>query len=551
MKWYKLILLSLLTGLLLSLSWYPHGLPFLIFFSWIPMFFMSDALLKKGSRASFWKGLLYSYPGFLLWNAITTYWICYCTVPGGIAAVVLNALLESLVFGFWQSCRRSVRAQWTHPIMFAAFWMSFEYLHLNWDLTWPWLNLGNVFAVCPHCVQWYSITGVCGGTLWIITINFLLFYLIKNLRQNNTRCWILAGSAFLSILIPLLISAIQLNYFKNHIDKSTPVEAIVVQPNTDVWNEQFHLSNYTQAERILEISKPYINENTNLVVCPESCLPHSVSMMQIKSNNWPGSTSLYGGFALIDSMIAQYPNLHFVLGLSTYDIFNHKATQTAQSVGVGTYIDLYNTAICYSRNQYEGHHHKSKLVPGVEALPFPKIFGFLQDLLVDLGGSHGSLGKDNGYRTFPVHLKDTTIQICTSICYESIYGEHTAHFVKNGANLLTITTNDSWWDDSPGHIQHAQMARLRAIENRRYVLRSANGGISSIIDPMGDIMQHTEYMERTVMKEKVYAQFKQTFYSQHGDYLAWIAIFLSGCFVLLSLVERFIKIINHHHKKYE
>lgn len=545
MKWYKLTIISLLSGLLLSLSWYPHGLPFLIFFALIPMIFVSDALLAKGSKVAFWKGFIFSYPGFVLWNTITTYWICYCTVPGGIAAVVLNAMLESIVFGLWHCCRKRIDQPWIHPILFAAFWMSFEYLHLNWDLTWPWLNLGNVFAVCPHFIQWYSVTGAMGGTLWIIAVNFILYYLIKVIRSDKKKACRLGVSAFLFLVIPIVISAIQLKHFEKSIDKSTPVDVVVVQPNTDVWNEQFKLSNYSQAERILDISAPFINDKTNLVVCPESCLPHTVSMVQMQHNEWPGGTSLYGGFALVDSVIAKYPNLNFILGLSTYESFGHQATQTAQRVADNFYVDLYNTAMCYNKQQYNGHHHKSRLVPGVEALPFPKIFGFLSDLLVDLGGSHGSLGKDNGYRVFPIDVDGKTVNICTSICYESIYGEHTSRFVKQGANILTAITNDSWWNDSPGHTQHFEMARLRAIENRRYVLRSANGGTSAIINPMGDVLHKTNYLERTVIKDTVYAQTEQTFYTKHGDYLAWIAIILAGILFVFTIEEGIRKIITH------
>ena len=537
MKWYKLIVISLLSGLLLSLSWYPHGLPFISFFALIPMLFVSDALLAKGSKVAFWKGFIFSYPGFVLWNAITTYWICYCTIPGGIAAVVMNAMLQAIIFGLWHCCRKRIEQKWIHPILFAAFWMSFEYLHLNWDLTWPWLNLGNVFAVCPHFVQWYSITGVMGGSLWIIITNFLLYYLILNFRKEKKKAWMMGACAFLLILVPMIISAVQLKHFEKNIDKSTPVEVVVVQPNTDVWTEEYSLSNYSQAERILDISAPLIDEKTNLVVCPESCIPHTVSMLQIERNQWPGTTSLYGGFALIDSAIALHPNLNFILGLSTYQAFDHKASPTAQKVAEHFYVDQYNTSICYNKQQYNGHHHKSRLVPGVEALPFPEVFGFLGDLLIDLGGSSTSLGKDNGYRVFPIQVNGKEINVCTPICYESIYGELTSQFVKNGANIITVITNDSWWNDSPGHTQHFEMARLRAIENRRYVVRSANGGTSAIISPMGDIIKKTKYMERTAFKDTVYAQSEQTFYTKHGDYLAWIAIVFSGILLIYTIEE--------------
>lgn len=546
MKWYKLLALSLLSGLILAFSWYPHGLPFLIFFSFLPLFFMSDALLKKGSKVAFWKGFIFSYPGFLLWNAITTYWICYTTIPGGIAASVLNALLMALVFAAWHCCRKHVQQNWIHPILLISFWMAFEYLHLNWDLTWPWLNLGNVFAVCPQFVQWYSVTGTFGGTLWILACNFLLFYLIKSIKKDKKRTLAYSISVFALWLIPVIISVIQYKTFDQKIDKSTPVEAAILQPNTDVWNEQFRLDNTEQAARMLQIAQPILNDKTNLIVCPESCIPHTISLDALIERTAPTHIPTYGFIPLMDSAIAQHPNLNFILGLSTFKLFDHKASPSADQIGFNQFVELYNTNICYGPTQYNGHHHKSKLVPGVEALPFPKIFGFLSDLLVDLGGSHGSLGKDTCYRVFPINVGDKTLKISSSICYESIYGELATQFVRRGSNILTVSTNDSWWNDSPGHIQHFEMARLRAIENRRYVLRSANGGFSGVIDPMGNVLQKTGYLERTLLKDTVYAQTKLTFYSQHGDYLARLAIVLTFIGLIFSIEEGIRKAIKRH-----
>ncbi len=536
MKWYKLTLLSILSGLLFAFSWYPHGLPFLIFFAFIPLFLISDELLKKGSKVSFWKGFIFSYPGFLVWNAITTYWVCYTTVPGGIAASVLNAMLMSLVFALWHCCRKHSKHSWTHPIMFIAFWISFEKLHLTWDLTWPWLNLGNVFAVCPHWVQWYSITGALGGTLWVLLLNFLLYWIIVRERVLNRRAgW--TYTIFLACLgIPAIISTVMYHYHVKSIDKSTPIEAVIVQPNTEVWTEEFTLTNTQEGQRILDVAGPYLNNKTNLVVCPETSIAHSILLSAIQNKRYDGLSDNYGCFPLLDTTISKYPNLNFILGLSTFEFYDHKATITARQVDAIHFMDFHNTAVFYNKNQYAGHYHKSRLVPGVEALPFPKVFGFLSDLLIDLGGVSSSLAKDSCQRTFDFEANGKPLKVGTSICYESIYGDLTSRFVRNGANVLTVITNDSWWNDSPGHKQHFEMARLRAVETHRYVLRAANGGFSGIINPAGDIDQKSKYLERTALKATIYAQNDMTFYAKHGDYLAIITIILSALSILYSII---------------
>ncbi len=492
----------------------------------------------------FIKGWLYSWPAFLVWNGITTYWIGYCTVAGAIGAIVANSLLQAWVFGFWHCCRNQIKREWIHPILFVAFWISFEYLHLNWDLTWPWLNLGNVFAVCPRWVQWYSVTGAFGGALWILTLNFLLFYLLKHQRKTGQRAWGHALAFFLVLLIPGLISGFLYKGYEKRMDKSRPIEAVVVQQNTDPWEEEYILSNEEQVQRLIDVSGPYITERTNLIVCPESSVPHNLSLPNIQHNNYPEFNNGYSGFRLLDSVIRIYPHLNYILGLSTFELFDYKASNTCRPAGQNLFVDVYNTACCYNKNRYNGHYHKSRLVPGVEKMPFPKLLGFLGDAIIELGGSNSSLGTDTEQRTFTFDLNGTPAKVGTAICYESIYGELCGKFVRNGANVLTVITNDSWWDDSQGHKQHFEMSRLRAVETRRYVLRAANGGFSGIIDPTGNVLQKTNYDERIALKETVFAQDHQTFYVKHGDYIAKLAIILSAIGFLYTLIIWMVSLIN-------
>lgn len=542
MKWYKILLFSILSGLLLAFSWYPHGLTALIFIAFIPLFFVSDALLQKGSKVTLWKGFIASYPAFVLWNAITTYWIVYCTTPGGIAAVVLNAMLQALVFGLWHACRKRISKTWFHPIVFISFWMAFEYLHLNWDLTWPWLNLGNVFANAPRCVQWYSATGAFGGTLWVLILNYFIYSIIKKRRVDKSLSAKLAIAASAVLIVPCVISEISYHHYTSKMDKSTPVNVVVVQPNTDVWTEEYQLSNPQHIQRILQLATPWISDSTDLVVCPESCIPHTLPMTAVAQHPMRDILSVHGGFSQFDSILRRYPNLNFILGLSTYEMYEHQSSPSAQPVGNGFYADQFNTAVCYGKEQYNGHHHKCRLVPGVEAMPYPQLFGFLSDLLIDLGGSCTSLGKDTCYRVFTVSANGKPINVSTDICYESIYGELNGRFVRNGSNLITVITNDSWWKNTPGHRQHFEMSRLRAVESRRYVVRAANGGISGIIDPMGNVLQKTKYGERKSFATTVYAQEGLTFYAKHGDYLAWIAIFLAGASLVYCIVIMVVRV---------
>lgn len=542
-KWYIKLALSVLTGLILSLAWYVRWAVFLIMLAFVPLFWLSDISLQEGKRNAFGRGILLFYPAFFVFNLITTYWIAYCTLPGAAAAVILNALLQTLTFSAWHACRKQVGNRFLQLLLLISFWISFEYLHLNWDLTWPWLNLGNVFASMPWLVQWYCITGVLGGTAWILIVNFLIYQeLVFRKEKKDRPKKVIIGVFAASFILPLLVSLFF--YWDGELKMTTkprPIEAVIVQQNTDPWEEEYRLTNTQEIQRVLDVAKPYLNEKTNLVITPESAIAHTIDMEALRNHTFMEGDSRFEGFALLDSVTADYPNLNFVLGLSTVGIFDHKASPVAQEYAPGQFMEFYNTAGFYNKNGLVSHYHKCRLVPGVEGMPFPKLFGFLGDVLIKLGGTNSSLGKDTVQRAFAFEVDGKPMRIGTAICYESVYGELVAKFVRNGANILAVITNDSWWDDSPGHRQHFEMSRLRAIETRRYVLRAANGGFSGVIDPLGRVLEKTNYDERTAIKTTVYAKSGETFYVKHGDYIARIAVVFAALGFLWTVLQPFIR----------
>ncbi len=542
-KWYIKLALSVLTGLILSLAWYVRGAALLIMLAFVPLFWLSDISLKEGKRNAFGRGILLFYPAFFVFNLITTYWIAFCTVPGAAAAVIANALLQTLTFSAWHACRKQVENRFLQLLLLISFWISFEYLHLNWDLTWPWLNLGNVFASTPWLVQWYCITGALGGTAWILIVNFLIYQeLVFRKEKKDRPKKVIIGVFAASFILPLLVSLFF--YWDGELKMTTEprhIEAVIVQQNTDPWEEEYRLTNTQEIQRVLDVAKPFVNEKTNLIITPESAIAHTIDMEALRNHTFMEGDSRFEGFSLLDSVSVVYPNLNFVLGLSTVSISDHKTSPVAQECNPGQFMEFFNTAGFYNKNGLVSHYHKSRLVPGVEKMPFPKIFGFLEKAIIELGGSNSSLGKDTAQRTFAFDVNGREMRIGTAICYESVYGELVAKFVRDGANILAVITNDSWWDDSPGHRQHFEMSRLRAIETRRYVLRAANGGFSGVIDPLGRVLAKTKYNERTAIQTIVSAQSGETFYVKHGDYLARIAVVLTVLGLLFTLWEALIK----------
>ena len=530
-------LLSILSGLLLMFSWPPHGFPLLAFFAFVPLFFVSDDLLEHETKVPFWRGLWHAYIALLVWNIGTTWWIWNITPVGSIATFALNSFFMSIVFGCWQRFRTLRLPTVTAPLALIAFWCSWEYLHLNWDLTWPWLNLGNVFSNSTEFVQWYEITGTFGGTIWILVANFLFYFLLKNIRENSKVALYHGIALVLWIVLPATASLIR--YHSYQLPSPTAdnsIEVVIVQQNTDPVEEQYHMNNLQHFHRLMEVGIPKLTQNTQLLLCAETAIPWSIASAAIGTEDCPTFNSSYAWLPMVDTLTAIYPNLNFIVGLSTYEIFDHKATLTAQETNVGTFADDYNTAACFNRNGLAGLYYKSKLVPGVEKMPYPQVFGFLEKLAIDLGGTSGSLGKDTEQRTF--QLEGLPFRIGTAICYESAYGEHFGKFVKNGAQLMSVITNDGWWGNTPGHQQHFMMSKMRAVETRRTILRSANTGISAIIDERGDAHHQTKYDTRLALRDKVVPNDTITFYVKHGDYLARLCVALTALIAILSISLR-------------
>ena len=546
MKYLKLLLLSIIAGLLLWLSEAPYGFPFLAFFAFVPLFFISDQLLKTKTRFPVWFGAIYSYPAFFIWNILTTWWIWYSSKEGATAAIVLNALFMSLIFGFWHCFKTYKPVKWLIPFIFISFWASFEYLHLNWQITWPWLNLGNIFAQATRYVQWYEYTGTFGGTIWILSLNFIIYEIIQkfisyrhhqstqssDIRNAKKQFWILVGVWASLIIIPILISVVI--YSSYNIKKENGFEAVIVQQNTDPWEEQYRMSNISHVKRIIKTAKSKISDQTAFIIAPESAIPHNISIQELVDKTYPVQTYEYYGFKLIDTFLMQYPNANLIVGLSTNQRYKGMQTPTTRNPSPGLYYDAFNTSVCYNRKGTVGFYHKSKLVPGVEKMPYPQIFSFLENIVIDLGGTSGSLGIDSCQKAFTAQTLTRKVKIGAPICYESIFGELFGNFVKDGAEVMAVITNDAWWKDSPGHKQHFIMSKLRAIETRRYVLRAANTGTSAFINPLGEVSQETKYGVRTAIKEVVYPNDEITFYVKHGDYLARFCVALTALFLLFG-----------------
>lgn len=516
-----------LSGLLLGLAWPPGPLAPLLFIGWIPLWEAERRIAASGVAG---RGRLVfgaSYLAFLLWNAWTTYWVMNTAFVAGVFAVMVNALFMALVFVGWHHTRRLLPRLGVVP--FIAYWMAFEWVHLNWQITWPWLNLGNGLARFPQWVQWYEWTGTFGGTFWVLLLNALVWQWWRMWRQGRPfGKWRLARLVLVCV-VPLAWSWWR---YKQLADAGgRPVEVVVVQPNFEPHYEKFAVSATAQLQRFLKLSRRALTDTTAYLVFPET------SFGGLDRDRLADDPLI----VRLRRFISSWPRLKLVTGIAAYRILSPDEPAspfTRHAVRGGDTIrwEAYNAAIQLS-NEVDSipFYAKSKLVPGAEFLPYKEVLFFLEPIVKALQGSMA------GHATQPHRAVFVSRdgRIGPVICYESVYGEYYAAYVRAGAQAIFIMTNDGWWDRTAGHRQHLMYASLRAIETRRPIARAANTGISAFIDVRGRIHQPTAYGEEAAIRSTLYFRHDApTFYVRFGDYLGRLTLLLAVLFAFNALSRK-------------
>jgi apolipoprotein N-acyltransferase len=517
---------ALLTGLLFTIAWTPSPFAPLVFIAFVPLLLALDRICEDGGKRKGLRHFGIAYFSLMIWNVGTTWWVYYSSDWGAVAAFVFNTLFMTIVFQLSYLTRKRWGVM-IGTISLVVYWIAFEYLHLSWELGWPWLTLGFSIASFPSWMQWYEYTGVLGGSMWILIVNILIFNLIKSAINGKPFYWM--KSSFIIIVFIFVPLEISILIYGSISETKSPVNVVIVQPNIDPYNEKFSGNDAEQLDKMLKLAAQQIDTGTDYVAFPETALAEAT---------WEEYLNESPSIQTIKKFIKPYPKLNFVCGMSSQKKYKEgeKLSETARkdNINAKDYYDDYNASFQIDNSGKIQIYHKSKLVPGVEKMPYPKIFGFLGKFAIDLGGTTGSYGTQKERTVF--NSVNGKWKVGTAICYESIYGDFLSEYIRNGANLLFIITNDGWWHDTPGYRQHCNYGRLAAIEFRRSIARSANTGTSCFINQKGDIQQATTWWQPAVIKETINANSEMTFYAKHGDYLGVFASIIAVSALLFLFV---------------
>ena len=514
-----MVALAGLFVVLMSLPFLVNGTGWLALFGFVPLLCMERVATQAKVRHFWW----WHYGTFLAWNFATTFWVCNATVGGGVFASLANALQMSLVFGLFRWVKR--RTDGAVPYLFlAAAWIAWEKYYLTVaQISWPWLVLGNAFAGTTGLVQWYEYTGTLGGSLWVWTVSLAVFGLMVALsdgrlaaRWNAKARFASVSGLVLALFAPMAVSWAVGSRFE---EEGTPLQVVIGQPNFDPYNNFGGMSQDQQNVVLLDQFRQGLEglEGPVLLLAPETFTS------DILCNDVPGSKT----FRRFRSFLTEHPEAEILFGASSWTQYaqGERPSANARKLGDGMWYETHNSALIMDSTGRYGLYQKSKLVPGVEMLPYPSVLGPIDDGLLG-----GVAGRCVGQEKVSNLLFQGKIPVGCAVCYESVYGEHCAAYVREGAQLLTVITNDAWWGDTPGYRQHLNYARLRAIETRRDIARCANTGISAFIDQKGRILERSTWWEPAVLRGTVNLSTRETFFVRAGDLVGRLSVFL---FVLL------------------
>lgn len=489
--------LSLTSGILLGLSFPPLPFPFLAFPAFIMIFRLID-LCPDYKSAAFW-----AYPGFVVWNLITTYWLMMASPAAGIAAILANSVVMTIPVMLQHKIQEKAGHGWLIALLQASVWVSIEYLHHHWDLAWPWLSLGNAWSEVPSLVQYISATGYLGISFWILFTASLFYRWIKESQKS-----LLYGAVGCLLFFPA-VSLVQYAAFTPGSGSRETAEVVVAQPNFDSYQEYGRFETpYGAVNHLLTLSDSLRTAQTDLVIWPENGI-HPFILSEGNINSTADSIRV-----LLIRHAGRWNTP--ILGGSTYfEYYTEGEAPKMPRLGQRGPWLAYNAALGFYPDSSLKVYRKHNLVPIVERVPFARFLNSLDVFnWLNLRENQG-FGKGRQADAFPVAGTSTP----ALVCYDSVFPSWVKQFVQGGSGFISVITNDGWWGNTSGHHQHFAYARLRAIEFRRWVVRSANNGISGIIAPDGSVKVKTEYWTEDAFRYRIPIRSEMTVYALLGDWM--------------------------------
>ena len=498
---------AILSGLLLNLSWAPHPYTALVFVALVPMLFVA-----KGFRQQPGLVFLALFTGFFVFHAGAAWWMYSSTFVGSLLAHLLNAFLPSAALVLWAVIPPKVIKPIGRGLLLVSIWLSMEWLNAVWPFAWPWFQLGHVFGAQPKWVQWYSLTSSVGGSAWVIMVNYLFFKSLSTLPKLQ--------SGHLMVAIVTATAPILFSYLMPKVDQTTDSKTIaVVQPNIHPQREKFGgMDAGAQLDKAISLLSSAGHGTVNYVVFPETMIVEPIEESLMHESK---------PVRLLKAVVAEKKLDGIFTGAFTMRTKGADGHEEEKGKEV-----LYNSMLFISADSIQVYH-KEKLVPLVEKQPLLWLFKPFRQFLESNGAYFGSYGTDNIKRYFRLDNRMAAIPL---ICFESAFACHPDQVPIHA--FAVLVTNDGWWSSPGGYTQHLNLARIRAIERRIWVVRSANTGVSCLIDPQGEVTGAIGYGSEGLMAHEVFAASPVLLSCRSMHFMRWSALVLLLVALVMSAVDK-------------
>jgi apolipoprotein N-acyltransferase len=531
------LLLALSGGLLLGLSFPPLPLSFLAYVAFVPILLLVEQVSTIG------KLLRYSYAAFLLFNIVGLYWVGGFThgrdpylMTSGVALILVHPMFFWIPLLAYYAARKTLGLP-AALILFPFLFTAFEYLHGLGEFAFPWLSIGYTQSYDLARIQIAEFVSVYGVSFLVFAFNALLFYistewLSHQVSLKSKKVIIPAIGLIAIIILPPLYGWFRIRSLQAQ-QHQTAVQVAVIQPNFDPF-EKWGEGSRNKWESYRTQFDYYVDETKNiarasdstskpeLIVYPETAIPFYLLLPQ--NRNFLNRLT-----HTVDSL-----NISVFTGLP-YAVFEDSAhaSPTATRIhGSEFFYEAFNSAtLIQPRKEIDQIYKKMILVPFAERIPYAQYLSFL---IEPLKWSVGISGWGKGMDTVVFILPTThgNIPFSSMICYESIYPQFVREFASKGAQFLIVVTNDSWYGNTSGPYQHAACGVFRAIENRRWIVRCANGGISGFIGPDGSFHNRTAMFAQRTVSALIEARSEKSWYVRYGDLFSKTCVIIS----ILSLI---------------
>lgn len=519
---YGTFFLPLLSGLLLGLSfptWPSVHLEPLAWIALVPL------LLSLEHEERFGPFFRKSWMAMLLFCLITLWWVSLATLVGGILTVFVQSLFLTVPLLVFYLFRK--RAGFRPALLALPFvWTGWEWVYMQQDFSLGWLTFGNSQANLLWMVQYADVTGVWGISFWLVTFNVLALSLFRAKRPLAVRAGIVMIIT-LMIAVPLLYAR---QIFRNTPSKATSSEVRVslVQPNIDPHEKWAGLGPVQTLSRLYSLTGEAVSaERPELIIWPETAIPFSIRLPE----NRPYMNS-------VRRMVERW-NTPLLTGFPDEEPVAPRSEGGDAVAASGGEFAAYNASMLLSPADGPVQiYRKMRLVPFGERVPYSDYFPWLEKLSFSMSGiSSWQKGRTATVMRF-TSRDGSPVSMANIICYESIFPGLVSTFVKNGAQFLTLVTNDGWYGTSYGPWQHAAIGRLRCIENRRAMARCANTGVTLFYDTCGRSYAEIPWWQPSVLTAEVQLENGITFYTAHPDVVPQACLAIAGVLAVVAVARK-------------